>query len=91
MTLVQRVDALLQVWKLVLPHIPAPAATDATRWLNYPDSIVEQAIFRTGKKFLPIKLSADLDPAQAYRYATATARTMAARAQEDKDYDTNNF
>ena len=82
MTLVQRIDGLLQAWKLVMPHIPAPAPESATHWLNYPDAVVEQAIFRTSKKFLVSKISADFVPAQAYKYATATARIMAAKAQE---------
>jgi hypothetical protein len=40
---------------------------------------VEQAILRTGKKFSADKVTADFDPAQAYRYTTGTARMMAAR------------
>ena len=82
MTLLERIDSLLATWRVMLPHIPPPAPEGATHWLNYPDSVVEQAIFRTSKKFLVSKISADFVPAQAYKYATATARIMAAKAQE---------
>ena len=70
MTLIQRIDALLAVWRVMLPHIAPPARESAAHWLNYSDDIVEAAIFRTGKKFAASKLSAGFDPAQAYRYAT---------------------
>jgi hypothetical protein len=84
MTLLKRIESLLAVWRVMLPHIPAPTPEDTAHWLNYSDEIVEAAIFRTGKKFAAPKLSAGFDPSQAYRYATATARIMAERAQEPK-------
>ena len=82
MTLLERIDGMLAAWRVMLPHIPAPAPESATHWLNYPDFIVERAIFRTSKKFLVSKISADFVPAQAYKYATTTARIMAAKAVE---------
>lgn len=79
MTLLKRIESFLAVWRVMLPHIPAPTPKDTTHWLNYSDEIVEAAIFRTGKFSAP-KLSAGFDPSQAYRYATATARIMAEHA-----------
>jgi hypothetical protein len=66
----------------MLPHVPPPAPEGATHWLNYPDAVVEKAILRTAQKFSVQKLSADFVPAAAYRYTTATARIMAAKAFE---------
>jgi hypothetical protein len=88
MTLIQRVDGLLATWRLLLPHVPPPEPEDAARWLNYPDEIVEQAIFRTRKKFAAHKIDARFDPCRAHQYATATARTMAAK-EENNNMNTN--
>jgi hypothetical protein len=82
MTLIERIDSLLAVWRIAVPHIPAPAPESAMHWLNYPNAIVEAAIMRTARKFSPGKSSADLNPSHAYRYTTSTARIMTQRAKE---------
>jgi hypothetical protein len=82
MTLVQRVDSLLATWRLLLPHVPAPTPENATRWLHYPDAVVESAILRTAQKFSQEKLSANFEPSLAYKYTTSTARNMVVRAAE---------
>lgn len=83
MILIQRVDGLLATWRLLLPHVPAPTPENATRWLHYPDMVVEAAILRTAQKFSREKLGAGFDPLQAYRYTTSTARNMATKALEE--------
>jgi hypothetical protein len=82
MTLIERIDSLLAVWRIAVPHIPAPAPESAMHWLNYPNAIVEAAIMRTARKFSREKLSADFTPTAAYRYVTSTARVMNQRAKE---------
>ena len=82
MTLIERIDSLLAVWRVTVPHITPPAPESVTHWLNYPDAIVEAAILRTARKFSPGKSSADLNPSHAYRYTTSTARIMTQRAKE---------
>jgi hypothetical protein len=82
MSLIERINSLLAVWRVALPHIPAPAPESVTHWLNYPNVIVEAAILRTARKFSREKLNADFTPASAHRYVTSTARIMNERAKE---------
>jgi len=77
MTILERIAHFQKVWRVLLPHLPEPTTADVALWLNYGDKVVEQAIFRTGKKFAPTKVDASFDPRQAYRYATGTAKIMA--------------
>jgi hypothetical protein len=76
MNLLKRLDALMELWRTLIPHIAPPVQADASRWLNYSDEAVEQAILRTSKKFAASKIAADFDPSDAYRYATGTARIL---------------
>jgi hypothetical protein len=91
MTLIERIDSLLAVWRIAVPHIPAPAPESVTHWLNYPNVIVEAAILRTARKFSPGKSSADFNPAQAYKYTTSTARIMNQRAKERLNKQSNDL
>jgi len=73
----ERIEYLQRVWRIVLPPVPAPLSEDIAKWCNYADCVIEQAIFRTGKKFAVTKVDpANFDPLQAYRYVTGTARHM---------------
>ena len=85
MNLIERINSLLAVWRVALPHIPAPAPDNVAHWLNYPNLIVEAAILRTARKFSQDKLSADFIPSQAYKYTTSTARIMTQRAKDRLD------
>lgn len=89
MTLLQRVDTFLATWRLLLPHLPPPTPEDAVRWLHYADTIVEQAILRTSKKFAAYKIDARFNPSKAHRYATATARIMAIKEEMNMSTETN--
>lgn len=77
MNLIQRIDLYGQMWRLVMPHIPEPTPEDAARWGLYPTTAVEAAILRTSKRFARTKLAPEFVPQQAYRYVTATARSIA--------------
>lgn len=77
MNLIERVELYLKMWRLTLPHISEPPSEDAARWGLYPMHVVEAAILRTGKRFARTKITPDFVPEQAYRYATATARSIA--------------
>lgn len=65
------------LWVLVVPHIAVPGPEDAARWCIYPPDAVEHAILRTGQRFAKEKIRSDFDPHMAYRYVTATARSIA--------------
>jgi hypothetical protein len=78
MNLLQRVDTITKVWKIMLPHLPEPSAETIGRWLFYPDSAIEAAIVRTASKFKRNRIDlATFDPVQAYRYTTGTAKLIA--------------
>ena len=82
MNLLQRVDTITKVWRILVPHLPEPSAETIGRWLNYPDSAVEAAIVRTARKFSPAKVNlATFDPVQAYRYTTGTAKLIAEQSR----------
>jgi hypothetical protein len=65
------------LWAAVIPHIPPPSPEDVARWFGYQPSAVEHAIMRTARRFARDKVVPDFDPVQAYRFATATARSIA--------------
>ena len=65
------------LWALVLPHITTPGPEDVARWCDYPTEAVEHAILRTAKRFAREKVKPGFDPLTAYKYATATARSIA--------------
>jgi hypothetical protein len=80
MTILEKIKYFQQVWRTLMPYLPAPAPEDAARWLSYPVEDVESAILRTGKRFAQSKIPTGFDAKSAYRYCTATARSIAQRA-----------
>lgn len=80
MTKLEQVNQLTRLWRVALPHIAEPSPQDAIRWCLYPMETVESAILQAGKRFTVTKLTADFVPTQAYKYVTATARSMTQRA-----------
>lgn len=86
MNVLEKVKYFAKVWQLALPHIPPPAPEDAARWAVYSSVAVEAAILRTAKRFAPARITHDFVPVQAYRYATATARSIA-QAKGEPAYD----
>lgn len=77
MNLLERVAYFQRVWKTTLPHLRTPSTEDAARWCVYPTDAVENALLRTAKRFSPARIAESFDVRQAYRYATATARSIA--------------
>lgn len=69
------------LWALVVPHIKTPGPEDVARWCDYPSDAVEHAILRTAKRFAREKIAADFDPVSAYRFTSATARSIAEQAR----------
>ena len=76
MTVLQRIENYRAVWAIALPHLAPPSPQDAARWGAYPVSVVETAILRAGRRFSKERVSGSFDPVSAYRYVTATARSM---------------
>jgi hypothetical protein len=79
MTVFDRIENFLALWRLAVPHLPEPTPAAVIHWCRYPDSAVEQAILRTGQKFAQPRIEPDFAPDKAYRYVTGTARVMATR------------
>ena len=79
MTILDKIKFFRQVWRILLPHLTEPAAQDAARWGIYPPEAVEAALLRTAKRFARNRVPESFDPQQAYRYVTATARSIAQR------------
>jgi hypothetical protein len=81
--LLDRIEATKQLWTIVCPRIDPPADTWIARWCTeYPESIIEAGIIRTGQKFEYERLD---DSTRAHRYATATFRNIEARIQEGEE------
>jgi hypothetical protein len=81
MTILEKIAHFRQVWRLALPHLPVPEPADAVRWCTYDLQTVEAAILRTAQKFAEQKLPQGFSPQSAYKYVTATARSIAQRQQ----------
>lgn len=80
MTTLENVKHFIRLWKVALPHVAAPSPEDAIRWAMYPVDTVESAILQTARRFSAAKLTPDFTPIRAYKYVTATARTITQRA-----------
>jgi hypothetical protein len=76
MTLLEKISYFQKVWRLTLPHIEPPSPEDAVRWCPYSVDTVETALLRTARRFAPAKITEGFQPQQAYKYATAIARSI---------------
>jgi hypothetical protein len=74
MTLLEKYDRYVKLWRVVLPHVVDPSIQDAARWSDYSPEIVERAILRTGRRFAPDKITPTFRPDEAYRYVSAVAK-----------------
>lgn len=79
MTILEKVAHFREIWRIALPHIPAPAPEDVVHWCHYEPVTVEAAILRTAQKFAEKKLPQGFTPSSAYRYVTSTARSITQR------------
>jgi hypothetical protein len=76
MSAIDQIRRYQELWNLVLPHIAPPEPEDVARWCAFETDNVETAILRTAARFARHKVSTNLEPTQAYRYVTGTARSI---------------
>ena len=81
MTISEKIQQYQKVWRLVLPHLSEPQPEDAVRWCAYPTEIVETAILRAGQRFAPPKVGPSFQPLQAFKFVTATSRSLTMKQQ----------
>lgn len=74
MTLLEKYDRFVTLWRVVLPHIAEPSIQDTARWSDYPPEIVEKAILRTARRFAPNRLATTFEPVEAHKYVSAVAK-----------------
>jgi hypothetical protein len=69
MTLIDKIKSYVELWQMILPHVPVPEPVQLNMWLvMYPEPIVEAGIQRTSQKYRAI-LFPDPDPEMVYKYA----------------------
>jgi hypothetical protein len=69
MTLIDKIKSYVELWQMILPHVPAPEPVQLNMWLvMYPERIVEAGIQRASQKYREA-LFPDPDPQMVYRYA----------------------
>jgi hypothetical protein len=74
MTLLEKYDRYVKLWRVALPHVAEPSIQDAARWSDYPPEIVEKAILRTARRFAPGKLPPTFQSLEAHKYVSAVAK-----------------
>lgn len=83
MRLLERIESTKKLWSMVCPKIDLPADTWIAKWCTeYPDSIIEAAVTRTGQKFAYEQLD---DTARAHRYTTSLLHNIEIRIQEKEE------
>ena len=71
MTLIDKIKSYVELWQMILPHVPAPEPVQLNMWLvMYPERIVEAGIQRASQKYREA-LFPDPDPQMVYRYGEA--------------------
>lgn len=76
MSLLEKYERFVGLWRVALPHVIEPTIQDAGRWTEYRPAIVERAILRTGRRFAPDRITPGLTPEESYRYTSAVARAL---------------
>jgi hypothetical protein len=67
LTLLEQINALRNLWQMLLPHVPAPDPLRLNFWLSYPVEAIERGVHRTSRKFALGK-PGPVNPEIAYRY-----------------------
>ena len=70
-TLLTRIESVIKLWQLVLPHIETPPGAWIARISTHPDEAIEAGIIRCSKKFSPDRLPCVFDPSNAWKYTSA--------------------
>jgi len=81
MTLLEKYETFVRLWRVALPHVPEPSIQDAARWSEYRPNIVERAILRTGRRFAPHRITPEFSPEESYKYTSAVARALTEHPQ----------
>lgn len=85
MRLLNRIEATIKLWEIVLPHFPAPPDTWIGHLCTYPDEAIEEGIVRASKRFSPDRIDEYVTPEDVWRYASATARQATEKQAEKKE------
>ncbi|WP_047495864.1 hypothetical protein [Terriglobus sp. TAA 43] len=81
MTLLEKHERFITLWRIALPHVTEPTIQDTARWSAYPPESVERAIMRTARRFAANRLPPRFEPLEAFKYVSSVARGDSATAQ----------
>jgi hypothetical protein len=73
MSLLNRIENITKLWRMVLPNIPPPPAAWIGRLCSFPDEAIEHAIVRASKRFSPDRVDGTPEPEHAWRFVAAVA------------------
>jgi hypothetical protein len=85
MTLLEKIKSYVELWDMVLPHVPAPEPVQLNMWLvMYPERIVEAGIQRAAQKYRAA-LAPDPDPQMVYKYAGGVMKNQLRMLKEKQE------
>ncbi len=84
MILLARIENVMKLWVIMLPHVQKPSDRHFGLWSQFPDDIIERAVVRTSRKFAPEKIDATFNPEIAWRYCAGVMANEAAAGNERK-------